>query len=399
MIRRAIVLLATCALIACAKETPAPAPTTTTQSEEDVASTVPPPEDSDSDNLLNLGYGASVVSRTGELSLENSAAHAIDGNAGTFWLAPNGAVQKTLVYSLLSAARVRAIGISTSLGSQAAGRVRFDASMDGHTWRELIAMPAAKQLGRQIVNVPPTTLRYLRVEVVEPANTATRLYAIHVLGDEVEPPATPSFGGCWTINGLHAVLEQHGARVTGVIESDPPTILDGGTDNRVAYVMWNQGPTWGYAVLTRTPDGAHLTGLKFYELFDLKHLGDAFFGDRCTDTYMAATAPAWHPKQYSLYGLAFDSNDRLIDALSAAQLASLPRAGKFVAHEHRFETAEDNRKHATARLASLREALQKRGADVARYEFLAVGSEGGDPPIASAVQRRLASRVDIIAVP
>ncbi|HVG24629.1 MAG TPA: discoidin domain-containing protein, partial [Thermoanaerobaculia bacterium] len=238
-------------------------------------------EDRDADNLLNMAYGASVVSRTGELNLEVSAAHAIDSSWASSWVSSPGVPDETLVYSLLAPSRITNIGITPLEGNEMPRRVAFDGSMDGKQWRELATMDVRNNNERQLAPMQPAIARYIRVRSLERGRYYVRVRAFHALGEEVEQPVPPPFTGCWTINGRPAQLVQQGARITGTIAANPVIEIDGGTDNRVALVSWRQGPMWGHAALTRTPDGAHLTGITFYETFDLSNMGEAWFAERC----------------------------------------------------------------------------------------------------------------------
>jgi hypothetical protein len=364
--------------------------------------------DADSDNLLNMAYGAAVVSRTGELTLESSAAHAIDGIELTEWSSPPGPVEETLVFSLLAPSRIERVGVTSPDEDRRPHRVHFEASDDNRSWRPLATLDVQAVKERQLVDVPGTPVaRYIRVRLEAKGRYRINARAIHALGQEVEPPQTPAFSGCWTINGRPARVTQNLARITGVIDANPPIHLDGGTDNRVALVRWTQGPNWGYAALTRSRDGRHLTALRFYEDVGNFHLADGWFGETCTsplnaavgsDPTLAFNAAAGRP--YPLFGLAFDEQEQLIDALSEPQLADLlpmirGRSVRMTAYELREDTPERNRQRATARLGSLRAALQKRGVDVSRIEFVAAGPDWKGAPIQSALQRLLACRIDV----
>ena len=359
--------------------------------------------DTDAENLLNIAYGTTVVSRTGELNLEHSAAHTIDGISTTAWISSPGAPDETVVFSLLAPARIARVGLTTSQGDQVPSRIAFDASMDGSEWRELLAVGVQNHSERQLWPVTPTVARYVRVRSLEKEKYYVRTRAFHVLGDEVAPPDAPPFTGCWTINGQRATLQQNGARITGTIESIPPTYLEGGTDNRVALLTWQQGATWGHAVLTRSPDGAQVTGLRFYTEFEIKWLGEAWFGEQCRTGFspsMGGLKPALRLATAPLYGLAFAPNGQLIEELSAPQLdAIVPllknRKAKITSYEVRYDTPEDNRRITAARIASLKAALQARGVDVSRIEFVAAGSDWNGPILRSAIQRLLASRVEL----
>jgi hypothetical protein len=291
-----VVLLLLCALAACTKEAP-PAPVAP---KAETKAAPPPPlqtaPDTDVENALNLMYGTAVVWRGGENDLENSAVHALDGFLDTTWTSAPGSPEETLIYSFLAARRIERVG-ATLVKNFAIDSVAFDTSMDGKTWHELAKLKLEKNDQQQLVSVEPTNARYLRVRTFDPSGQYyVRVRTFHAMGAEVEPPRTPSFGGCWKINGVRAHLEQNGARITGVIETEPPIHLDGGTsDNRFGTMMWMQGGTRGEAVLTRSGDGKHLTGLKFYEDVDSSNMGEGWFGERCGDHRLAAGGPAAGP--------------------------------------------------------------------------------------------------------
>lgn len=401
MIRRAVVLLAVCALLACGKAAPPPAPETTSAPPESFRA---PEPDVDSDNLLNLAYGSAVVSRTGELNLERSAVHAIDGFPESVWISSPGVPQETIVYSLLAPARIHSVGVSVVKDTEAPGGMLFESSVDGKQWSELARVPLRKVDERQMLRVKETEARFLRVRALDHDKYYVRVRGFHALGAEIAPPDTPPFGGCWTINGWAARIEQNGARITGVIEADPPIVLDGGTDNRAGMVMWMQGPMWGYAAITRTPDGTRLTGLRFFEEVDSKHVGDAWFGERCeANTIRTPLAPPAaflrKAKRYSVFGLVFDPDARLVESLSGDALQTIVdlQPQRIIVREFQGANADANRRIAAARIVSLRAALRARGVDVSKVDFIAAGSGSIGPPIAAALQRLLASRVDIIA--
>jgi len=404
-------LLLCCALLACTKEAPV-APKAQTKAPP------PPPlqtaPDTDVENALNLMYGTAVVWRGGENDLENSAVHALDGFLDTTWTSAPGSPEETIIYSFLATRRIERVG-ATLVKNFAIDSVAFDTSMDGKTWHELAKLKLEKNDQQQLVNVKPTDARYLRVRTFDPSGKYyVRVRTFHAMGAEVEPPRTPSFAGCWKVNGARAHLEQNGARITGVIETEPPIHLDGGTaDNRFGMVMWMQGGTRGDAVLTRSGDGKHLTGLKFYEDVDSSNMGEGWFGEQCkgnSPRLPAGGGPAAGPaafleraKRYSLYGLAFDRSDRLIEEVSAPELDTLvsllaSSSGRMsvVAHELRYDTPEQNKQHAAARLQALRAALQARGVNLGRIDFIAAGSERNGSSLSSALQRSALSRVDLL---
>ncbi|HVE72068.1 MAG TPA: discoidin domain-containing protein [Thermoanaerobaculia bacterium] len=358
--------------------------------------------DPDADNLLSLAYGAAVVSRTGEVNLESSAVHAIDNLAPTAWVSAPGAWDETIVYSLLAPARITQVGITVSKGERVPRGVAFDTSMDGKKWREVLSIEPANDDARQLWPVKEAVARYIRVRSLDRDKYYIRVRAFHAIGEEVEPPSTPPFTGCWTVNGLRANIVQQGARVTGIIEADPPIHLEGGTDNRVALMMWKQGPTWGYAALTRTPDGAHLTGLRLYNEFDVRNAGDGWFGERCSMGRIGPMGPMEPMGPMSLYGLVFDEKDNLVEPLSTPQLEAIvpllrepAQRVRIISHELRYDTPDENRRRTAARIATLRRALQSRGVNVDRIEFVAAGSDWSGPSIYTTLQRLFASRVEL----
>lgn len=387
--RLPLLLLLLCALAACKKEPPPPA-----AAPKPVVHREPEP-DTDADNLLNFAYGGSVVSRTGELNLESSAVHAIDGFIGSVFACSPGSPRETLVYSLLAPAAVTKVGVTPSK-IEVPERVRFETSMDGRRWTEVATVKPEAGDTRQLWSIKETVARYIRVQPLDD-KYYVRLRGIHAIGREVEPPSTPSFGGCWTINGSAAQLTQEGARITGVIATDPPTYLDGGTDNRVGMVMWMQGPMWGYAALTRTPDGQQIAGLRFHEEIDSRNVGEGWFGEKCSG---AGSQPAVLPapqhflermRRYSVYGLAYDSTGRLLADLSRSALGAMktlnPR--RIVVREFRFDTPQQNQAYAKAKADALRVHFPNATLEVAADQW-------DGPPVGAALQRVLASRVDII---
>jgi hypothetical protein len=127
----------------------------------------------------------------------------------------------------------------------------------------------------------------------------------------------------------------------------------------------------GYAAITRSPDGQHLSA----ELLPgsrPKHRR-GWFGERCSSDVIAEGTPAGpaalfaRAKRLSLYGLAFDGNDRLIEDLSnptldvVTALSVIITEVRVVAHELRHDTPEQNRQHAGARLQAIRAAPRSGG--------------------------------------
>ena len=103
----ALVLLAA---LACHREAPAPqsaAPTTSAKQPTG------PDDPNERANLLNYAHGATVISRTGESSLSNSALGAIDGDLTSAWVINAADYPQTAVFALAARSRIDRIGIAT----------------------------------------------------------------------------------------------------------------------------------------------------------------------------------------------------------------------------------------------------------------------------------------------
>jgi hypothetical protein len=228
--RRAAFLLVLLATAACQRAPepppPPPKPAAKTATEEDTQPIAAPTEEIDGDNLLNIAYGASVVSRTAELNLENSAVHAIDGLSYTLWTSSPDGPRQALTFSLGAPSRIERLGVTTNAKDQSPAQLRFEASSDARTWREVATMEPLDRKTK-LIDVTPFEARYLRVTTIEPSEYYSSFFSVHAIGRETAPPERRSFDGCWRINTHRAKLVQRGARITGVIDGAKPTFLDG----------------------------------------------------------------------------------------------------------------------------------------------------------------------------
>jgi len=401
VIRRALVILLLAGALAC-NRTPGP---------ESQTKAAPEPArhtDRDANNLLNIASGAAVLSRTGELDLESSALHAIDGMSTTRWTSPPGDANQTLVFSFGAPVRVEQVGFTTSApASETPRSFRFSASSDARTWRDVTVMEAKGGQGdTYLKQVDPFDANFLRLETVEPTEMYAHVTSVQALGSEIYPAELKSFDGCWVINGQPARLIQRGARITGVIQGDPLTVIDGGTDVRVARLMWMRGPQWGFAAATLTADSRVLSALTFHQNPLTGYVGQAWFGERCETQLEVVTAPPVHflnrSGQWTMSGLAFDDREQLIPALSASTLDELvtlielapEQRFRILSHEFRYGK-DENRQRTVTRIASLRAALDARGIDWSRVEMAPSGDEWEVAEPVFAVQRLLWSRVDL----
>lgn len=403
MSRKAVLVLAL-TLVACERVAELPVRDAIRKNEEDRPRHV----DRDGDNLLNIAYGAAMMSRTEELDLEQSAVHAIDGMYTTHWASPRGNAQQTMVFSFGAPVRVDRVGLISRVNAdKMPAKVRFSASADARTWREVGTVTTNVTTEPQLTKVPPFEANFLKVDTIDPDDEEAEIASIVAMGKEIYPAELKSFDGCWTINGERAQIVQRGGRITGVIgEGQRVTAIDGGTDGRVARVMWMRGPMWGYAAITITADGRHLSALTFHKNPLTGYAGRAWIGDRCESNQpFEAMSPVHFVNRsghWTLNGLAFDEREQLIESMSrdtletAAKIVAGAPTERFRITAYEFRHGKDeNRQRTTARIASLRSALEARGVDLSRVELVA---KGDDWPLAEpvfAVQRLLWSRIDL----
>lgn len=348
---------------------------------EPAAKADPEAIDMDRDNLLNLAHGASVVSRTAELTLENSAVHAIDGEWRTFWKSPGGGTDQTFVFSLPARSRIDRVGVITSPNAPDAPQfTSFDASEDGVAWREVGTVAIDPSREPRMIAVKPFEASYLRAHTDENFDYYTTVRSFVALGREIAPVRQPSIAGCWTINGLPARFIQRGTSVAGVIGTDRPLFVSGATDGRALRLMWLRGPMWGPAMLTLDPRRHALSGMRWHERVSPFHAGDGWFGtpaESCesipVDEIPIAARILQRAGKWVAYG------DSALDTLAALIRREPARRFRVVA-----PTA--------ARRDQVRVALQARGVDLARVELAVVA-----PQVTNETQRSIADGVELLA--
>ncbi|MFP5246827.1 MAG: discoidin domain-containing protein [Thermoanaerobaculia bacterium] len=400
MKRRGLVLLLCGVLAACEVPRSPSVPRGSSAAEEPRNAETPRnASDLDAENLLNLAFGASVVSRTGELLLEQSAVQAIDGMSSTNWASPPGGPAQTMTFALASPSNINELGVTTiGSGPEIPAKVRFEVSTDGKSWREAgVLEPKGVPTPQLLGLTPAVQARYIRVSTIEDKDTFAQFRSVHAYGQPLAPPEPKSLAGCWTINGhQRAFFTQNGSRVTGIVEGEHPTILDGGTDGLVARLMWIRGPMWGYVAITQTPDRQKLTALEFHQEPLIGNAGKAWFGERCsaatpaipTDTAAAMLRRTQHWSMTDLDPATLDVAASLIRNQPAQNF-------RVVAYEFRDPDPAQNQKHTADRIAAMRAALTKRGVDLNRIEFVANGSKVTDQEPVFAIQRLIYSRVDL----
>ena len=363
-------------------------------------------------NLLNMVYGASIVSRTAEMTLEQSAVRAIDGDPQTTWTSPpDDGPNQVVVFALPTLTRAKKVGIQTPpIAMFHVNVVQLDASIDGVSFSPLatIKVPADAE-DPELVPVDRNIV-YLRMTTLDAPGKFARVNSVHVHGDFAAPVRQAALTGCWTANDLSAQFASDRGRVMGTLAGARPVSFDGGSDGLVYRFVWVSGPDRGFAAIDTAPDGKHFSGLRWYEEPMEYSSSESWFGERSQ-----CTGPLPHQDVISefvrwkhrvpLYSLHFDSRGALDEVSSAAGLeiianfARQPVSQKLrlVSREYRFPDAEQNRRAAQARLDSLRAALQKRGIDAQRFEWSSPGSENPPSNIETEIQRNLYSAVELQA--
>ncbi len=342
-------------------------------------------------NLLTITRGATIVARTGEWTLDSSALSLIDGDPATAWFSPPADPLQSITAALPARTSITQVGLQSK--SKITPRsMRFESSLDGQRFVELITVHPAQTDNVQLFDVKPSEAVYVRATVLEgglPGREAL-LFGLHVRGTELQPPATPSPEGCWSINGFAASLGQHDAHAFGSVTTQhEPRLLEGGFDGRLYRFAWTRGKEYGYAAFTISPEDQHLSGLFWHEVAIPLFAGNTWFGDRAKcgagephaeEILRAFLANEHH--LFPLYSLRFGDDGSLTagpandDALAllAKVLPGLKRP-RLVAHEFRKATPAANKDFAQKELASLAAALRARGLALTNVELVAQGSD------------------------
>ncbi|HEX9983632.1 MAG TPA: discoidin domain-containing protein [Thermoanaerobaculia bacterium] len=311
-------------------------------------------------NLLSLFAGATVVSRTSEMSLEASAVHAIDGDSRSGFISVPGMASTTLVYELGGLARVEKLEALSPQERNRPKEVRFESSLDGVTFTKA---------------TPPLEARYLRL-TVESTRSASYVPTVQVRGTLVSPAPLQPLEGCWKINGQTARFLHSGAAVRGMIGKS--IYLEGGAERDVYKLSWSDGPQYGIAAIAVSADGRRLSGAHWYHDPITIFSGEAWFGERadCDASFPAADfrLPAASKNPY---------------VYEPAVLTAAPK--KITVHEFREATPAANRGRAEKRVAEIRALLQQRGFDLSKTELAAAGSDRPWREVESETMREMMS--------
>ncbi len=214
------------------------------------------------------------------------------------------------------------------------------------------------------------------------------LQSVHVRGKYEAPPAAKPIAGCWTINDTPAHFTEEGGRVRGAIGD---LILQGGAEGALYRLIWTRGPEWGHAAITLSPDGRTLSGIKWHEEPIVYNFGESWFGTQCTGVRKA-------PALSAAEGTSPVVRDLSQDFLQRAR--RLPMYGgdvdlDVVLQRVRLVARDFRGVPVQPKLEALRAALQKRGADLSRVEFIALGETRPHHPIQNELMRSLYGVVEI----
>jgi hypothetical protein len=350
-----IVLLVICGLLAGCK------PAATPAAPAKAPAATPDPERG---NLLSLFAGATVVSRTSEMTLEASAIHAIDGDSRSGFISVPGIATTTIVYELGGLARIEKLEALSPQERNRPKDVRFESSLDGVTFAKA---------------APPLEARFLRV-TIDSTRFASYVPTVQVRGTLVEPAPLQPLDGCWKINGQTArflrASSEGPAAVRGMIGKS--IYLEGVAERDVYKLSWSDGPQYGVAAIAVSPDGRRLSGGHWYHDPITIFSGEAWFGERadCDASFPAADfrlpAPSKNPYVYE-----------------PAVLTAAPK--KITVHEFREATPAANRARAQQRVEEIRALLRQRGFDLSKTELAAAGSDRPWREVESETMREMMS--------
>lgn len=398
---RALTLLsALCLLLSSCRQSPTESPN----------AALPPPAPS----YLNLMTGLMVSDRSGELYLQASALHAIDGMPNSVWTSPPGDPNQRLTVSFPTLTRITHLGLSTGqlpVKGRAVTQVSFESSANGSDFQPLTTVEVSGAGDDQLREIPPTDVLALRASIQKTIGNAglSDLPELLIRGTELEPVVQPDLSGQWKLNNLTAHFQSlEGDRILGRIQMDPPLLIDGARNAGWIEFTWARGPQYGIGVLVPDHTGTKLNIVYWFQEAIPQFRADPLFGHRIgespisLDPLAVAINLLGRKRPYPLYQLRFDGDNRLtpesMPAIAglAELLARLPRSRfRMVAHDNSRSSAEDDLLATQQQLTSVREAMARGGIDVGRVDFLPAGRQfmRDDPKIPH--HHRLHSRLEL----
>jgi hypothetical protein len=403
-VRRFVALALVAAAASCAKELPQ-APQGQAPSRLRPVSGKAPDDTLDRQTIMSLAHGATIVSRTGELLLENSALRIIDGDPLSVWMPPPSDVPQTITIGLPARTRIEKIGVRSDEIAPA-NHLQFEVSTDGAKYSPLATLAIQRTIEPQWFDVPPAEATHLRMTAVDSyPGRQVSIRSLLAQGAELEPARTGDLNGCWSVNGTRAQFQRKGAYFTGNLALENAAMeLDGGFDGRVYRFNWVRGNDYGFAMLTVAADGRTFSGIEWHEEAIPLFVGDSWFGSKgtCGATALTDIRERYLQRagRYSLFGLRFDADGNLDNDASAATIEWLARFAQthpvqLIGWEFRRGNPAANRQFANRELASVIAELERRGVTRGSVTFVAKGSDDPRQVPGSDTARVLYSTIDV----
>lgn len=403
--RRILFLSALLALISCreplnkAEEGKPQAPgTLTSTAEPDVT------------NLLTMSRGAVVIHRSGELQLETSAIHAIDGTPTTSWVTPPNDPQQSVLIALPTLTRISRVGLfapTVPANSRRPEKLSFESSTDGQRF-DFLATFATPGNGSGTVPVDPREASYLRVKILDAKAAAIAIPTLIMEGTEVRPYKRPSLRGRWQLNDLQGLIAEDGARVRASVEQEPPARLEGGWSGRTIPYIYLRGRQFGYGIMTPSAHGRFINVKWWFEEAIPLFAASPWFGEQIASTggpdQGTAVLDTWLERFgfTPLFAFEFDEADRLQKVSPALQewlVSKVKNAGnrklRIVSREYRRGNDTANLKSSERQIAAMRDFLSKSGVDLSSVSFSALGTtEHKETPVDS-LDKIVYSRIEL----
>lgn len=334
----------------------------------------------DPTELLTPSRGVVVVDRSGELSFEGSTLSTLDGDPTTSWLSPPKDLEQWAVFELPARSRITRVGASTGHlpnSSSGVSRLRFEGSLDGETYSELLTVELERKKDEQTFEAPPNEVRFLRVTMLgnHGDTSINAVPTLHARGEELERPMPPRFAGRWQVYDWTVDFSQEGSTLYGVAPLDPPMIFYGAVDGRVARLVWSRGNETGLAWFTVNPSSTRLSGLWWWigPIQD-PWFGEAWYGERSGEaprftTPISSIADVHLRKsgKFPLYGLVFRPDGELDLEASRVAIEFIGEALRvFPAYRVRLEVLECSTWDESKNLAVSRDRATKLSAALVR---------------------------------
>ena len=347
--------------------------------------TAQPGSESDAGNLLGFPSGAVILNRTGELSLGTSALNAVDGDKGTVWSTPPGDIHQSMTIALPARSRIDQVGLSNgnlALKQRAIQRLRFEGSDDGIGFRLLKDLEVPTLAPHQVTRIDPADVNYVRVSILSSFSSteAADVVGIEARGRALEPPVRGSVAGVWDVNGETARFAAGSSAFHGVIETSPPTHIEGGWDGRIMRFLWFRGEEYGSGLLSVDPRSVALNGFLWYREPIPPFLGEPWFGERKAGAEGAVPAPRvietflQHTGRVPVYQIEFDQRNNLVPGSDASPfqraLRLRPKGMNINFHEVCTDpSARAPNERMSARARALEVFLVKQGIDTSLIRF------------------------------